>query len=116
MKVSRETSQQPPAETAARKRPDAPAKPWRANMRPPEAKTIEASAEIVPKPSSADDDKPWRTNMKRAEEKAPEVTVTTASSSRKRHFDRDEVKKYMVEKRRKEKARQEEEQRQGENM
>ena len=90
----------------AKKRPEPPAKPWRANMKPPEAK-IEATAEVLPKKSV--EEKPWRINMKKVEEKPPEVTVKTG---KKRHFDRDEVKKYMLEKRKRENARQEEEERQ----
>ena len=84
----------------AKKQPAAAIKPWRTNMKPAGGgEKILATAEVLPKKGG--EEKPWQKNMKKVDEKVgPEVVVTT--SSKKRHYDPDEVKKYMLEKRRKE--------------
>ncbi len=96
-----------------KKRPDQAEKPWRTNMKA--GGKIEATAEVIVTKKAGEagaEDKPWRINMKKVEDKPPEVVVMT----KKRHYgDRDDVRKYKLEKQKREKALREEKEREGGN-
>jgi hypothetical protein len=97
-----------------KKRPEQAEKPWRTNMKA--GGKIEATAEVVVTKKAGEtgaEDKPWRINMKKLEDKPPEVVVMT----KKRHYgDRDDVRKYKLEKQKREKALREEKEREGGNL
>ena len=73
-------------------------RPWRVNMKPPSA-NIEASVEVsIPEKKGAE--RPWRVNMK-APKETPENKEE--SSPKKPAYNRDEVRRFMLAKKRKDK-------------
>jgi hypothetical protein len=113
MKESTANSKDKDSAGEVKKRPEQAEKPWRTNMKA--GGKIEATAEVVVTKKAGEtgaEDKPWRTNMKKVEDKPPEVVVMT----KKRHYgDRDDVRKYKLEKQKREKALREEKEREGGN-
>lgn len=92
--------------TADKNLPEHVVKPWRVNMKPiTGGDKIEATAEVVPKNTADVEEKPWRKNMKKLEDKP--ATVVVSAAKKQRHID-PEVKEYMLKKKMKDKALQEE--------
>ena len=83
-------------------------KPWRTNMGKSSEKI---DCEEVPKKVPAQDERPWRTGMKKQE---PPKDHPADPITKKKHYDRNEVKKFMKYKRQKEKEEKEGKERQQE--
>ena len=88
-------------------------KPWRVNMKPKD-NNILATVQVLPKEGhdgekKKEAERAWRTNMK---PKPPAPATTAGVAVKKRHYDRDAVRKFMQAKKLRQKQAREEEERQ----
>ena len=96
-----------PEDEREKKKPSekAPEKPWRTNMKAKSQVEAQADAENPQKAAREEPERPWRTNMKAVRTPAP----PPAQPARvKRHYDRDSVRKFMLEKKKRDKQKREE--------
>ena len=77
-------------------------KPWRVNMKPTST-NIEASVQVLPKTEKTEPARPWRINMKpQSEEK-----IVPDQQPKRRHYDRETVRRFMLEKKKKQREERE---------